>query len=212
MTYGGIMKSSKLKTIFLIFFMLILAASFTACANKSTENQATMSTENISLNENTTADTTESTDLTSVEPTTEQEPYYIPDFKLTTLDGTETNLYAYKGQIIVINLWATWCKYCIKEMPLLDELDKRDDVTVLAISVNEDQKTVQDYIDKYDYQMPVFLDEKGELASMFGVTGFPTSLFLGPDFEYFYLYPGMLEQNTIDSILEGIDEIMKERQ
>lgn len=212
MTYGGIMKSSKFKTMFLIFLMLTLAAAFTACANKSTEDQVVLSTENVSPNENTTADTTVSTDVTTAEPTTEQEPFYIPDFKLKTLDGKETNLYAYKGQIIVINLWATWCKYCIKEMPLLDELDKRDDVTVLAISVNEDQKTVQDYIDKYGYQMPVFLDEKGELASMFGVTGFPTSLFLGPDFEYFYLYPGMLEQNTIDSILEGIDEIMKERQ
>lgn len=201
-------KKSKFKSFIILFGVISVLFLFSACGSDQTDQQVTLKPESTSGTETTNQSTSDNT----VETTAEPEPYYIPDFKLTTLGGEETSLSAYEGQLIVINFWATWCKYCIEEMPLLDELDKRDDVTVLAISVNEDQKTVQDYIDEHGYQMPIFLDEKGELASMFGVTGFPTSLFLGPDFEYFYLYPGMLEQNTIDSILEAIDEIMKDRQ
>lgn len=210
------MKFLKFKTTALMVLILLLAFTASACSSTVARPNASLTTEEHSTEANTTggADTmiSEPTNDNSTEATTEAQPYYIPDFKLTALDGTETSLHAYEGQIIVINFWATWCKYCITEMPLLDELDKRDDVTVLAISVNEDQKTVQDYIDKYGYSMPVFLDENGDLASMFGVTGFPTSLFLGPDFEYFYIYPGMVEQKTLDSIFEAIDEIMKDRQ
>ncbi|GAB6106412.1 TlpA family protein disulfide reductase [Fusibacter bizertensis] len=206
------MKYFKFKPTALVALIMLFSFTASACSSNLATPQASLTTEQNST-EAITAGSDESTtnDITT-EATSEPEPYYIPDFKLTALDGTETSLHAYEGQIIVINFWATWCKYCITEMPLLDELDKRDDVTVLAISVNEDQKTVQDYIDKYDYSMPVFLDENGDLASMFGVTGFPTSLFLGPDFEYFYIYPGMVDQKTLDSIFEAIDEIMKDRQ
>ena len=83
--------------------------------------------------------------------------------------------------------------------------------TVIAISVGEEAETVKKYIEDGGYDFDVYLDKEGTLASKFGVTGFPTSLFLGKDFEYFYSYPGMLEQDTFDSVLEAIDEIVKER-
>lgn len=141
------------------------------------------------------------------------EPFIIQDFTLTQLDGTETNLYAYEGkdQLILINFWATWCKYCVQEMPLLDALDQRDDVTVLAISVGEKKDTVQEYIDSNGYAFNVLLDADAKLATKFGVTGFPTTLFIGPDFEFYYQFPGMLEENMLQSILEAIDALMVER-
>lgn len=152
-----------------------------------------------------------STEATTASATS-SEPYYFDDFELLKLDGTETSLYAYEGQMIILNFWATWCGYCVEEMPLLDELDKRDDVTVLAVSVGEDEKTVRDYIEKNGYAFDVFLDEEGKLASRFDVRGFPTSIFIGKDFEYFYSYPGMVEKETIDAIFEAIDGILKERE
>lgn len=160
----------------------------------------------------TTAASTVPNDESPTEATTETyEPYYVENLELTALDGSKVNLYDYKGQRILLNFWATWCQYCVIEMPLLDALDQQDDVVVLAISVGEDAATVQKYIDENGYGFDVFLDEKGTLAGLFGVTGFPTSMFLGTDFEYFYSYPGMVEQETIDAIFEAIDGILEER-
>jgi thiol-disulfide isomerase/thioredoxin len=164
-----------------------------------------------STTETVTTESESTTEAAEVESTTEPEPFIVEDFELIALDGTKTNLYAYEGQIIVLNFWATWCGFCVEEMPLLDEMDKRDDITVIAISVGEEAETVKKYIEDGGYDFDVYLDKEGTLASKFGVTGFPTSLFLGKDFEYFYSYPGMLEQDTFDSVLEAIDEIVKER-
>lgn len=186
----------KITALLLVVFMLFILS---AC--QSTDAVEPVATE---------AATTEPTEATT-EATTESEPYIVEDFELTALDGTKSNLSQYEGQIIVLNFWATWCGYCVEEMPLLNEMDKRDDITVVAISVGEDAETVKKYIEEGGYDFDVYLDEEGTLASKFGVTGFPTSLFLGKDFEYFYSYPGMLEQETFDSVLEAIDEIVKER-
>lgn len=190
----------KKSTLFLTVIMLVL---LTACQNSDSVDTATT--------EDSKQTSTSATDAESVEETTEPEPFIVEDFDLVALDGSKANLYQYGGQIIVLNFWATWCGFCVEEMPLLDEMDKRDDIKVIAISVGEDAETVKKYIDEAGYEFDVFLDKEGTLASKFGVTGFPTSMFLGKDFEFFYSYPGMLEQNTFDSVLDAIDEIVKKR-
>lgn len=139
------------------------------------------------------------------------EPLILDDFKLMTLDGEETSLYAYEGKTILINFWATWCGYCVQEMPVLDAFNDRDDLVVLAISVGENEKTVRKYIEENGYSFEVFLDESGELGGKFGVTGLPTTLFLGPDFEYFYSFPGMLTEETLTEILTVIEGIREDR-
>lgn len=139
------------------------------------------------------------------------EPLILDDFKLLTLDGEETSLYAYEGKTILLNFWATWCGYCVQEMPVLDAFNERDDLVVLAISVGEDEDTVREYIEENGYSFEVFLDESGELGETFGVTGLPTTLFLGPDFEYFYSFPGMLTEETLTEILSVIEGIRSER-
>jgi thiol-disulfide isomerase/thioredoxin len=192
----------SLKKFTYLLLTVLLVVVLTACQSSDADDSATAEV------------TQEATNATSETVTNEAEsktPFIVEDFALTALDGTKTNLYQYEGQIIVLNFWATWCGFCVEEMPLLDEMDKRDDITVIAISVGEEAETVKKYIEDGGYDFDVYLDQEGTLASKFGVTGFPTSLFLGKDFEYFYSYPGMLEQGTFDSVLEAIDEIVKER-
>ena len=185
--------------------LVVLIMMLSSCA---ANQNASLST----AEESTTAPITTSPSSTTASTSTPSEPYYFEDFDLTMLDGTKTSLHAYEGQMIILNFWATWCTYCVQEMPLLDELDKREDVTVLAVSVGEDMETVKAYIDKNGYDFDVFLDEEGTLAGRFGVRGFPTSIFIGHDFEYFYSYPGMVEKETIDAIFEAIDGILEERE
>lgn len=165
--------------------------------------------------ENATFESEKETTVAEIEKDTEAdgdeseayEPYFVDDFALTKLDGTEVSLMDYDNEIIILNFWATWCQYCIKEMPLLDEMDQRDDITVLAVSVGEEKKLVEDYIAENGYEFEVFLDEDSTLASTFGVTGFPTSVFMGKNLELYYVYPGMLDETTFDAILEAIDDI-----
>lgn len=187
--------------------LILLAITLSSCA--ADPNDSLLVTETVSSAIEAPELATES--ATESDPEV-SEPYYFEDFDLKMLDGTDTSLYAYQDQIIILNFWATWCTYCVQEMPLLDELDKRDDVTVLAVSVGEDMETVKQYIESNGYSFDVFLDEEGTLAGRFGVRGFPTSVFIGKDYEYFYSYPGMVEKETIDAIFEAIDGIIMERE
>lgn len=198
-----------MKHIKLLGIVLLLTLGLTAC-----QAAETIVPKSGALTETTTEQTTsEETANATTESTTEPAPFFVEDFALTRLDGTATSLYEYEGQdqIIFLNFWATWCKYCVQEMPLLDELDKRDDVTVLAVSVGEDADLVKSYIDENGYAFNIYLDQEAELASKFGVTGFPTTLFIGPDFEFYGSYPGMIEESMLQSILEQIDAILVER-
>ena len=199
------MKMKQNRRLQLLTVAIMMLFLLTACQNSDEPSTTEVSNDTLATSEN------ESSDASSESTTEAYEPFYVEDLELTKLDGTKTTLYAYEGQTIVLNFWATWCTYCVQEMPLLDEMDKRDDIKVIAISVGEDAETVRKYIEDAGYEFEVFLDEEGTLAGKFGVTGFPTTLFIGTDFEYFYTFPGMLEQSTFDSVLEAIDEIIEGR-
>lgn len=186
-------------SVWLLMFMMVFV--LTACGkDESPIESATFESEE----ETTLEDNAEDDNAVDEEA---YEPYFVEDFDLTKLDGSAASLMDYDNEIIVLNFWATWCQYCIKEMPLLDEMDQRDDITVLAVSVGEEKKLVEDYIAENGYEFEVFLDEDSSLASTFGVTGFPTSVFMGKNLELYYVYPGMLDETTFDAILEAIDDI-----
>ncbi len=189
-------------SVWLLILMMIFV--LTACG----KDESPIESASFESEEETTLDEDKAEDDDAVDEDEEAyEPYFVEDFDLTKLDGSAASLMDYDNEIIILNFWATWCQYCIKEMPLLDEMDKRDDITVLAVSVGEEKKLVEDYIAENGYEFEVFLDEDSTLASTFGVTGFPTSVFMGKNLELYYVYPGMLDETTFDAILEAIDDI-----
>lgn len=187
--------------------LIILVLAFTALIAVGCSQTEEPPTPTIEPTTEAVESTTEAVDPTETAET--REPYYMDDFDLTMLDGTETSLYAYEGKIIILNFWATWCKYCVEEMPLLDEANKRDDLVVLAVSTGEDQETVKEYIEQYGYEFDVFLDESGSISSSFGVTGLPTSFFIAPDMELLHVQPGMVDENTLTMILDAIDNLLE---
>jgi len=156
-------------------------------------------------------DTAEVLETDDTQPS-EDEPYYFENLDLTTLGGQPASLYDYKGQLIILNFWATWCQYCEEEMPLLEAVDAREDITILAINVGEDSETVQAYIDQYGYSFNVFLDDSDVLSNEFGITGLPTSIFIGPDFEYYYTYPGLLDESNLELLLDSIATYQSENE
>jgi len=105
-----------------------------------------------------------------------------PDFSLQDLNGKKFGLNQFKGKVIFLNFWATWCGPCKEEMPGLEVLyqkfkDKK--FILLAISVDyEGLQPVQEFINKHHYTFPVLLDPKCEILDLFEVKGIPTTFLI----------------------------------
>ena len=129
----------------------------------------------------------------------------VDNFTLKDLNGESVSLNDYRGKIVVINFWATWCKYCDIEMPDLQNLHTdNDDVVVLAVDVKEPKSTVKEYIDNGGYTFPVLLDEDGDLAKLYYVSAYPTSFFINEEGLLVGSVPGMMTGERMDEIIEYV--------
>ena len=130
-----------------------------------------------------------------------------PDFTLKNLEGEEVSLSDYRGKIVFLNFWATWCPFCDKEMPDLNKLDaENEDVVVLAVDVMEDKKLVEDYIEKGGYDFQVVLDEDGQIAMKYLINPLPTTYFIDEEGILLGRIEGMLTWAHMNEILENIRE------
>lgn len=99
-----------------------------------------------------------------------------PNFVLPDLEGQVVRMEDLRGQVIVLNIWATWCPPCIEEMPTLQELAQKmkdEDLVVLAVSQDEEPEKVKPWVEKHDLTFPVLLDPRAEVGYRYGVTGYP---------------------------------------
>lgn len=102
-----------------------------------------------------------------------------PDFRLKTLAGPEITLAEFKGKVVLLDFWATWCAPCRAEMPEFEKLHRElggKDVVILALDANEPQDTVAEYINKEKFTFPVLLSEGTDTVNKYGVNAFPTTL------------------------------------
>jgi thiol-disulfide isomerase/thioredoxin len=128
----------------------------------------------------------------------------VPNYMFERLDGTSVQLEEHFGKIIVLNFWATWCPYCIEEMPDLDELNAEDDVVVLAVNVQEKKSVVEAYLDEHPYEFDVFIDEVGYFSNKFYISSLPTTFFINEDGELLGSMPGMMTRDQMFQIIEDI--------
>ncbi|WP_455220752.1 TlpA family protein disulfide reductase [Kaarinaea lacus] len=95
----------------------------------------------------------------------------------------------YKGQITVVNFWATWCPPCVQEIPSLNRLrEKMQDIPFELISVNyaESPATIKEFLKKVDVNFPVLLDKTGKVSVHWKVIAFPSTFIIGPDGKIHY--------------------------
>ena len=105
-----------------------------------------------------------------------------PDFAFPGLDGKRLRLSDYKGQVVLLNIWATWCAPCVEEMPSMEKLYqelKDEGFKLLAVSVDESgAEAVTPFMKKHKLGFPVLLDPRGEIKSLYQLTGIPESFII----------------------------------
>ncbi len=129
-----------------------------------------------------------------------------PDFTLQTLDGETITLSDLRGQPVVINFWATWCPPCRAEIPALDAVYRAQggDVVILGVDVQESPATVAAFAAEYDMSYPVPLDPDAEVARLYRVRAFPTTVFVDADGVVRHVVTGALNEALLYTRLTEI--------
>jgi peroxiredoxin len=115
-----------------------------------------------------------------------QAGFLAPDFSLAGLDGETAALGGLRGQVVLVNLWATWCPPCRAEMPAMQRVYddyKGQGFTVLAVNstVQDDAAAIAPFAAEYGLTFPILLDERGLVTRLYQVSSLPTSFFIGRD-------------------------------
>src|SRR5271156_1551550 len=109
-------------------------------------------------------------------------PFPAPIVSLTDGSGHSVELAGLKGKLVVVNLWATWCEPCLREMPSLERLQSRFGERIAVLAVSEDRggnKTVEPFIAKLGLKsVKIYIDPKSEAGHAFGARGLPTSFLI----------------------------------
>lgn len=131
-----------------------------------------------------------------------------PDFQLTDLEGQNHRLSHYRGKVILLNFWATWCEPCTKEMPAMQEAFdrlKHKGLVVLAVNELEELDQVRAHIKDMGHTFPVLLDFDNDVANLYGVFGLPVTVFIDQQgVVQEYLKGGLLTKEHIHQIFEQL--------
>ncbi len=106
------------------------------------------------------------------------------DFELEDMNGKLRKLSSYRGKMVFLNFWATWCGPCRIEMPSMqrvyDEL-KDEGFVIVAVDLQENRKVVKKFVDQYKLTFPVLLDKKGKVGAIYGARNIPTTYLIDRD-------------------------------
>ncbi|SHF65704.1 Thiol-disulfide isomerase or thioredoxin [Modicisalibacter ilicicola DSM 19980] len=127
----------------------------------------------------------------------------LPDLVLEDLEGNEVNLHDMQGEPLVLNLWATWCPPCRREMPLLAEADDREGVRVVVVNQGETLLAATRYLDSQGLDFDqALLDPEQRLMVMVESPGLPTSLLFDAQGRLVERHVGELTRAQLDAWLE----------
>jgi len=100
-----------------------------------------------------------------------------PDFTLPT-DGAPVNLQGYRGKVVYLDFWASWCIPCRNSFPWMNAMHQRhadEGLVVLAVNLDQDSQEIQRFLEKYPAHFTVAYDPEGRIAELYQLKGMPTS-------------------------------------
>ena len=116
-----------------------------------------------------------------------------PDFTLKSSSGDNLRLSDYRGEVVMINFWASWCAPCRQEMPLLDELYKEYQplgFTILGVNVEEDSSQARKMLGDIPVSFPVLFDNSSKVSKLYDVVAMPSTVLVDRDGNIRYLHQG----------------------
>ena len=125
-----------------------------------------------------------------------------PDFSITDLDGQAVALRSYRGKVVLLNFWATWCEPCRKEIPRFLEFQKQygpQGFQVLGVSLDDNDKPVRRFRDEFKITYPVVMGNAKLAESYGGVLGLPISFLIDQDGRIAAKHVGAVDLAVIDN-------------
>ncbi|MDZ7658779.1 TlpA disulfide reductase family protein [Fodinibius sp.] len=130
------------------------------------------------------------------------------DFEVTTLNGETFTLSDYEGQVVLLNIWATWCAPCREETPDLQELYEKykdNGFMILGVSIDEQgESVVRPFIEKYEVSYPIVIDD-GTIMDKYGPTmGIPTTYIINKKGNLQYFAVGALTNKELEPRIKNL--------
>lgn len=137
-------------------------------------------------------------------------PRDLPEIIFEDIDGNSHNLKQYRGKVILLNFWATWCAPCKEEMPALNRLDrllKQNNVIVIALSLDQDKKAAQQFLEERELRRVIlgFDTEMKSLTSL-KLENLPTTLIIGTSGQELARIPGIIDWSSPE-IINGLKQL-----
>lgn len=195
---------------------------------QETETDRTENGENaqsdVNAEENAGADQSGGEETQEREDEAEQQktPAPLADLELTDQFGNTHTLSDYKGKVIFLNFWATWCGPCRNEMPdiqkLYDEYSAQgEDAEVVILGIagpgigqEESAEEIADFMTENGYTYPVLMDTSGEMFTQYGISAFPTTFMIDKDGNVYGYVPGQMTEDIMRSIIDQTLENSRE--
>ncbi|KXO13000.1 Thioredoxin family protein [Moritella sp. JT01] len=116
-----------------------------------------------------------------------------PTFVLPGIDNTQVNLEDYRGKVVLVDFWASWCTPCIRSFPWMDEMvEKYGEKGFVVIAINMDQESIlaTKFLQRYPNKLTIAFDPQGVVAEQYEIMGLPNSFILNKKGEIVYKHIG----------------------
>ena len=135
-----------------------------------------------------------------------------PDFTLKSDNGSNLRLSEFRGEVVMINFWASWCAPCRQEMPLLDELYNQYQpmgFTILGVNVEEDSTQARKMLKDIPVNFPVLFDNASDVSKLYNVVAMPSTVLVDRDGNIRYLHQGY-KPGYEESYQQQVRELIRE--
>ncbi len=133
-----------------------------------------------------------------------------PDVTLDLADGTQQKLSESRGHVVILSFWATWCPYCVEEMPDIQQIvNDYGDVEAILVNCGEDAQTVKNFIAENPYDFTWALDEDYTVQSAYPTSGIPYTLVIDAEGNVVREFSGSKASGMYDDFAAAVEEAQK---
>lgn len=133
-----------------------------------------------------------------------------PDVTLNLVDGTQKQLSESRGHVVILSFWATWCPYCIEEMPDIQKItEDYESVEAILVNCGEDAQTVEDFMAENSYDFTWALDEDYAVQSAYPTSGIPYTLVIDAEGNVVQAFSGSKASGMYNDFAAAVEEAME---